>query len=385
MYAVFAGLTSPFLSIIAVRRGAVAWEIGWLAAAPYVGLLFASWYGRAAEGRPKVPIVVWTNALARPLIALAGWTSNIGLYLGAITAFNFLAAAGAPAYTAVEQAIYHQQWRGRLMGGVRFMLGLGQFAATLVAGQALHRYGAGPVFSVAAGFGVLSALGFLLIREPAASIARGPVPPDRHPTGMQILRNNRPFVRLLLAVTLAGGGNLLVQPGYPIYQVHVLHLGDVDIAYLSALWALAWMLSYPLWGLLCDRKRPAHAVLGAFTAYIVPPLVYALHPGLGGVLVAAFAQGVGDAGIDAGWQNHVMRLTQQHLSSYAGTYLSWMGIRGTAAPMLGALMIGVLGLHTVFVVSLLPIIAGAVLAWNLPEMPLAQRTGSGHLHQAPAS
>jgi len=156
LYAVFAGLTGPFLAILAVRRGAPPWAVGWLAAAPYVGLLFASWYGRWTERRRKVPIVVWTNALARPLLAVAGWTSGVGWYLAAVTGWNLLSAVGGPAYTAVEQAIYHRRWRGRLMGGVRFMLGLGQFVATLAAGRALHRWGSGPVFTVAAAFGVVA-------------------------------------------------------------------------------------------------------------------------------------------------------------------------------------------------------------------------------------
>lgn len=385
LFAVFSALTAPFILVLAVRRGAVPWEIGVITASPFAAMLLSGWYARLARGRPQVALVSWSTGLARLLLLVTAWVPGMAAYILSYAGFNLLSAASNPAYTAIERAIYHERWRGRLMSGVKFVLGFCQFAATLVAGSLMDRLHAGPVFTVAVAFGLGSALLFSRMRPPAAqpAPAGGSAPaaasPDTPP------RRDPRFARLLLALTLAGGGNLLVQPGYPIYQVNRLHLNNVHVAWLTAVWSLAWMVCYPLWGRLCDRGRPGRVIAAAFACYLAPPLLYAVGSGTAGVMLAAWMQGVGDSALDSGWQNHTMRLAGGRTDAYAGTYFTFLGLRGTAAPLLGALIISRLGLVALFVCGAALIASGLVVARHLPDAPAAGRSAPGEAQAAPLS
>ena len=371
LFAIFQGLTAPFVLVLAVQRGARPWEIGVLTAAPCAAMLLSGWYGRLAARRSPVPLVAWSTGLARLFILWTGWAHDQTTYILSYLGFTLLSAAANPAYTAIERAIYHERWRGRLMSGVKFVLGFCQFGATLLAGALMGRYHAGPVFTMAVAFGVASALLFTRMRPPLARVhpstqadAAGPAP-----------RHDPRFSRFLLALMLAGSGNLLVQPGYPIYQVNRLHLSDTHVAWLTAAWSLAWMCCYPLWGRICDRRRPAHALAAGFACYLVPPMLYALGASLPGLLVAAWVQGMGDAALDCGWQNHTMRLAEGRIGAYAGTYFTFLGIRGTLAPILGALILSRLGLDPLFVCGTVLVLAGLLVARRLPDSPLPATAG----------
>ncbi len=374
LFAIFQALTGPFIGIVAVQRGATAWQIGMLSAAPFAAMLLSGWYARWAEGSRRVSVVVWSTALARICILLVAWSHGLNLYILGFSAYSLLTAASNPAYTAVERAIYHRQWRGQLMSAVKVVLGLSQFAATLVAGGLLDHYGPGPVFTLAIGFGLASSLVFSRIREPAAPAPR-PLPRGRR--GRSAARSDPRLTRLLWAVTLAGGGNLLIQPGLPIYQVTRLHLDAVFVAWITAAWSLAFMAAYPLWGRVCDHRRPATAIAVAFACYLVPPLCYLVHGGLPLLLFAGAVQGFGDAALDVGWQNHVMRLTDEGVGGYAGLYFTYMGMRGTVAPLLGGAIIASSGLSPLFALSMVLVACGLWVARRLPDAPLTSGEGAG--------
>jgi len=375
LFAIFQALTAPFILVLAVRRGAVPWEIGVIAAAPCTAMLLSGWYGRLAEGRPQVPLVAWTSGAARLFILITAWAHGMAAYMLSYIGFNLLTAAANPAYTYIERAIYRERWRGRLMSGVKFVLGFCQFGATLVAGGMMDRYQAGPVFTIAVAFGLGSAVLFSFMRPPKHA-APTPTPAPERAMGLAAAPRRDPrFARLLLAITLAGGGNLLVQPGYPIYQVDQLHMSNVHVAWLTAAWSLAWMICYPIWGRVCDSRRPAHAIAAGFACYLVPPLLYALGAGLGGAVLAALVQGIGDSAVDCGWQNHTMRLAGGRIGAYAGTYFTFLGIRGTAAPLLGAAIISRFGLVPLFASGLALVAAGLIVARRLPDAPLPAMQG----------
>jgi MFS family permease len=372
LFAVFQALISPFVLVVAVRRGAVPWEVGLIAAAPNAAMLLSAWYARLAEGRPLVAWVALTTAAGRLLMLLAAWSRHMGLYIGAYAASGLLQAAANPAYTAIERAIYEQRWRGQLMAGVRSILGLIQFGATLAAGTLLDRFGTARTWTAAVIFGVASSALFSRLREPprAARAAAAAIPARRPGGALSLLRADGRFRALILAVMLAGGGNLLVSPGYALYQVHRLHLSDGGVAALTAVWALAWTVCYPIWGRVCDRHRPATVITLSFACYALPPLCYAAGAGFHLLLAAYVVQGVGDSALDAGWQNHVMRLAGDRTGTYAGAYFTFLGMRGTAAPLLGSLLAARLGLRALFLTGAACVLAGLACARHLPDGPL---------------
>ena len=124
---------------------------------------------------------------------------------------------------------------------------------------------------------------------------------------------------------------------------------------------------------MCDQRRPAHAIAISFGCYVVVPLCYALGAPLPVLLGASVVQGIGDSALDAGWQNHVMRLAGERTRVYAGAYYTFLGIRGTLAPILGGLIAARFGLVPLFVAGAVAIAAGLWTARRLPDGPLDDR------------
>jgi MFS family permease len=359
---IFVALVNPFISVIAVRMGAGSLLVGVISASWFVGMLLAAYWGHLAEGRPKLPFCVGPAIFARSLLLLALVVRTPLAYTLMILAFNFFAAVPGPAYTALMRKIYPAALRGRLMAYVRVSMGILFTVVAPLGGRILDRWGFAPLFAIAVVFGVLSSVVFGGIREPreeAGAVAR---PRQRFSLAEQwsVVAKDRVFALYLLGFTIFGFGNLLIGPAFPIFQVRELGLSNTQIASLATTWSAAWLLTYPLWGGLVDRVRPAVAILGAMALYWTVPIVYASAHGPAPLFLAAAAMGAADAAMDIGWLSQIIAMGRERVATYAGLHQTALGVRGTIAPLVGAALIPGLGLRTVFLVASVLILAGAV-------------------------
>ncbi len=361
----FVGLAHPFISVIAVRMGAGSMLIGLISASWVMGMLLSSFWAHLAEGRPKLPFNVWPTIFARSLLLFALIVRTPLTYTLMILAYNFTAAVPGPAYTALIQKIYPARQRGRLMGYVRLFMGLVFAVMSPLGGRILDRYGFRPLFAVAVVFGVASSLVFAMIREPpegAESV------PERRRFSVgelwDIIAKDHVFAWYLVGFTVFGFGNLLLGPAYPIFQVKVLGLTNLQIALLPLSWSLVWLATYPLWGVVADRSRPGTAILAGVALYGVAPVIYLLSRNLTPLLFASMAIGAADAAMDIGWLAQVMKMGKNRVATYAGIHQTALGIRGTVAPLLGAALIPSYGVKTVLFAGAVLILTGLLpLSW----------------------
>ncbi|MGE5654443.1 MAG: MFS transporter [Bacillota bacterium] len=383
LFALFAGSAFPFVMPVLIRLGATDLWVGAAQAAPFIGLLFSFYWGHFSEGRPKVPIIVYSAVVARLLFIALAMMISPAAFVGMYVVYQLVINAGGPAFPGLVQKIYPAEFRGRMVGTTRLFLGAMQIAATFVAGRTLDRLGHRLWWSLAAGIGILSALVFARIREPQDPGTSAIRPTFSIGEQVALLGRDRAFLLFLLGCTIMGLGNLISSPAIPLYQVKHLALSSQQLATVSMIYTTFWLSSYPIWGWVIDRLKPIYAVIGAVSMFALANLSYSLGYGLPSVLIASTLFGIGDSGLDLGWNNQVMRLTKDKVSTYSGLYLTFLGLRGTIGPLLGSLLLPVIGLRPIFLLSTVIIIVGLV-PFFFVERTAAGRTPSGPLRKETA-
>jgi len=140
--------------------------------------------------------------------------------------------------------------------------------------------------------------------------------------------------------------------------VKYLGLSNAQVGIVAALWAAAWMVAYPVWGSLVDRRGPGKAIIASVVLFGACGLSYFFGQSLPAVLLASVFSGVGEAAIDIGWMNECMKLAPGRVSLYSGVHLTLLGVRGTIGPLLGSALAPLLGLTNAILVGALVLLLG---------------------------
>ncbi len=342
LFSLFNVVFNQFYIPMAIRQGATDLQVGILAAAPAVGLLFspiwAYWIQRTSS--PK-PFMIFPNLFGRALILLPALFGTPLVFVTAAIGFHLLMGIQAPAYAALVSRLYPPQQRGRLMGNVRVAMGLLMIPLAYLVGFWTDAAGSGWPLALASVTGILSILIFARVREAASSSAPS-VSAQRMSLKAQwgLVRGNRKLMIFFVATTLAGFGNLLANPLYQIIQVDRLALTDVQIGVARVVYYVFLLTTYYVIGWAIDRFSAGRTIVYGVAAYAVVPLLYALVPGYPTVLIGSGVQGIGDAIWDIGILTFVNSIAPGREAVVFGLHLMLFGIRGTAAPLLGTSLSG---------------------------------------------
>lgn len=390
-FAFFNYLITPFLIPLAIRHGATSVQTGFIAAAPFLGLLTAAFWGHWTQNKNTLVWIVLPMVVGRSLLGAVPWLyDNMWLSVAIILAANFLFAIGSPAYTGLMQKIYPSEYRGALMGWIRSVVGLTAFLAVTVGGYLYDHYDSRWMFAFAAGLGVISALTFAFIKIPGKNLSHsGWVLIKKMPglamrdvltkdvnngskrgylrdfgsSQVQLVREDKAFRLMLGGVFLFGFGNILLAPVYPWYQVQILHLTNLQIGWVAAGYSLSWLVAYPLVGRFVDRIHPSYAVLLAGIFYGLAPGINLVGQNFTAAILGSVVLGFADAFLDIGWQTTVIRIAPQKVAAYAGIYLTLLGLRGSIAPFVGNALLPGISVYGVFAVTILLVLAGVALLW----------------------
>src|SRR6266851_4365263 len=151
LFAVFAGLTTPFHGIILRRElGASATQLAVLASAGAAFNLFSLLWARALDGRAPLPYAVWPGFIARSLFLLVPFIQSAWGFVGVLAAVSLLGTMAEPANAAVLQRLYPRELRGRALGTVRMAGGAVVVALAVGAGKLLALVDYRVIFPVAA-------------------------------------------------------------------------------------------------------------------------------------------------------------------------------------------------------------------------------------------
>jgi len=340
-------------------------HMGWIAAAPALGYVFATVWARQMDGRSKMPFVFWTWLFARGAFLLAPFLHSREQFVLLVCSTPFVFSISMPAYTAIMKDIYPDKHRGRLMSFVRMGMSVMTLTSSLLMGRLLDhglhwQYG----FFVGGIFGALSAFTFSQIKVPAVDAPEG----DRMSTAaffrdtLDILRRNPGYRWFSASVFVSGFGNLVATTLYPIYQVDVFHISNTAVANMQNVNSVATIVGFFFWGSFLDRRGPLTTVLLALAFNLAVPLLYAQAWGMMALYIASASMGLAVAGIDLAYLNTTLLFAEPgKAAQYQALHSSFFGIRGSIAPQFAIPLMRAVSWHSAFLTSFTIIGAGVCL------------------------
>jgi MFS family permease len=376
---IYMGAIFPFAAVIARDQlRASAFILSLMTAAPFVGNLCALFWARAMEGRPKLPFMVWSQAIARSFFLLALFATTPLTFALIVSGAQLVATISSPAYAAVIQEIYPEDQRGRIMSYTRAALLTASVLATFAVGPLLEYVSYRWVFPIAGLFGIVSA--WIFSQVPTQPVSA----PTRATNGRRlratfaetavflcdtlgILKEDRAFRWFALSVFTYGFGNLMLAPVVPIVQVDELHISTAMIAVLANISQLVAAAAYFYWGRFVDRRGPLDAVVVNIGLNLFIPLCYYFATNVWYLVPAFLLSGITMAGIDLSYFNSVLGFAgPQNVTRYQALQSFLLGIRGTIAPFVGGGLLGLFrangwDLRPIFLVGFAFLLAGCAM------------------------
>jgi predicted MFS family arabinose efflux permease len=340
-------------------------QIGWIAAAPALGYLFATVWARQMEGRAKMPFVYWTWLVARGMFLLAPLITTSKPFIALVCITPLIFSVSMPAYTAIMKEIYPDAHRGRLMSIVRIGLNTMMFLTALIMGRLLD---AGlpwqTSFCLGGLFGAASALTFSRIpvgnqvEETEERTSAGSFFRDT----FGILVRNPGYRWFSASVFVSGFGNIISSTLIPIYQVDRFHVTNTQVANLQNMTSVATIIGFFFWGTFLDRKGPLTAVLVALALNLTVPLLYAGAWGMSALYLAAVFTGLAMAGIDLAYLNSTLLFSEPgKAAQYQALHSSFFGVRGSIAPHCAIPLMHAVGPQRAFLIAFCILCAGTLL------------------------
>lgn len=339
-------------------------HMGWIAAAPALGYVFATVWARQMDGRSKMPFVFWTWLFARGAFMLAPLLHSRAQFVLLVCATPFVFSVSMPAYTAIMKDIYPDHQRGRLMSVVRMGMSVMTLIAALTMGRLLDGGLSWKVgFFIGGMVGAMSAVTFSRIRVPLGddSIDRMSAHHFFADT-VDILRRNPGYRWFTASVFVSGFGNLVATTLYPIYQVDIFHITNTQVANMQNIASLATIGGFFFWGGFLDRRGPLATVLVALGFNLAVPLLYAQSWSMTALYIASGSMGLCVAGIDLAYLNTTLLFAEPgKAAQYQALHSSFFGIRGSIAPQFAIPLMRTIGYRNAFMTSFTIIGAGVWL------------------------
>ncbi|MFC0214489.1 MFS transporter [Paenibacillus chartarius] len=367
IFSLFNVAFNQFYMPFAIRQGASNVEVGLLAAAPAIGLLFSPlWAGWMQQRSPK-PFVIIPNLIGRLLLLIPAFFGAPAVYVTTALVYHLLMGIQAPAYATLVTRMYQPELRGRLMGYVRVAMGALMIPLAYIVGLWTDQAGPSGPLVAAALTGGLSILSLARVREFPVKTSGT----TRRSTFMEQIRlvsKHRGLLVFFAATTLSGFGNILASPLYQIVQVNELQLNNAQIGIARMAYYLCLLTAFFVVGWAIDRYSARHTLVYGIAAFAIVPMLYGLFPSYTAVIIGSGVQGIGDAIWDIGILAFVFRVMPGKEGIVFGLHLMLFGIRGTIAPLLSTALTDHVPLAALFLAaSLFGWLGTLLFAWKAKE------------------
>ncbi|SDO77963.1 MFS-type transporter involved in bile tolerance, Atg22 family [Paenibacillus sp. yr247] len=333
LFSLFNVVFNQFYIALAIRQGATNLEVGILAAAPAIGLLFSPiWAARIEQSSPK-PYVILPNLIGRVLLLFPAFFGAPIVYVVTALVFQFLMGIQAPAYAALVTRMYQPELRGRLMGYVRVAMGAIMIPLAYLVGSWTDKSGPSGPLIAAVITGVLSILSLARVKE-IGSTTKATTRRSSFKEQLKLVREHRELMVFFAATTLTGFGNILASPLFQIIQVKELHLNNIEIGITRISYYFCLLTAYFVVGWVIDRFSAKQTLIYGLGAFTIVPLLYGIFGNYPAVIIGSGIQGIGDAIWDIGILAYVLRVVPGREAVVFGMHLMLFGIRGSIGPLL---------------------------------------------------
>lgn len=356
---IFVAVLVGFMPVVVRRMGGSSFDVALVVAGPFIGHLLSPIGIYLLSGFPPVRVVAGAVTAARAVFLVGVLVATTPLVLAMTTVtFWIVTLSNIAAYTTVMAAIYPDQERAQAMGKVRVGAAVAGVISAGVAGVAIDAASATVVFAVATVLSLPGALAFFWVRDEGRARVR-----ER--PGLHIARdiwNDHRYRGFLIASTVFGLGNLMNGTIVPLMLVDRFDAPNSFVGGMAALASLTAVAAYVVWGRLIDRGSSLHLTAYNSALLIALPLAYLLAPSYWALLPAAIVQGVVNAGFDITYHTNVVQAAPPgRVLDYATAQSFALGIRGTIAPFVASVLLGVVEPRVVLVVVIAFMAAGVAL------------------------
>jgi MFS family permease len=357
---VFIATVVAFMPIVVRRMGGTTTDVAIVIAAPFVGHLLSPLTTYLLVGLPIVRVVAGAVTVARATFLAGVLFAATPLMLSLTTiAFFVVSVANIGAYTALMQGIYPDRERAQAMANVRIGAAIAGIAGAAVAGTFIDLIPAQWVFAVAALVGLPGAIAFFWIRYDGSAkpIQRRPLP--------EIARDvwaDHKYRRLLLSFTVFGIGNLMNVAVYPIMLVDHFKATNSFIGAMTAVSSATMIVAYLVWGRMIDRGSSIRLTLVNTVVTLLVPIGYIAAADVWLLIPVAIVAGIVNAGGEITFFTNIVQIApRDRISEYATAQSVLMGLRGTAAPFVASLLLGVADPRVVLLIGVVFMTGGAAI------------------------
>lgn len=331
-------------------------------------------------------------AVATPLLASSNPTILLWLVYVLLAVTTIAAGVATPAWLDLIARMLPTDWRGRFFGLSSALGGLLGVAGSAGAAVLLARYdwviGIALCFACAFVFLIISMACLMLGREPVGptepvGVRPGAAAWGRLPALVRSDRNLRHYLIALVLITAASP----TAAFYVIDAKEALRLTDGSASLYAVVLLAASTIGSMLWGYIGDHAGHKRVVLGGALCTGLAPLValVARDPrwgplAYGGVFVLA---GLATSGLQLTALTFIVDLAPpDQRPTYIGLANAAQLPCALAAPLLGAALADARGYPTLFVLTAILAIAGAVLVLRFVRDPRALHARAAVLAEA---
>ncbi len=348
------------MPVVVRRMGGSTFDVALVVAGPFIGHLISPVGIYLLSGLPPVRVVAGVVTTARGVFLAGVLVATTPLMLAMTTvAFWTVTIANIAAYTTVMAAIYPSGERAQAMGRVRMGAAVAGIASAAVAGVVIDAVPAQLVFAAVALISIPGGVAFFWIRDEGRTevTSRRPI----HHVARDIW-NDRRYRRLLFANTVFGLGNLMNGTVIPLMLVDHFDAPNSFVGATAALASLTAVAAYLVWGRLIDRGSSLQLSAYGSALLLLVPLTYLLAPNIWFLVPLAVVQGLVNAAFEITFHTNVVQAAPPgRVLDYATAQSFILGIRGTIAPFLASVLLGILEPRVVLLVILTFMTAGISL------------------------
>ena len=374
-----------FVSLYALAFGATNGQIGFLSSISNLAGIVGLWPGAqlADRVRQRKWLIVFTGvcgtqsthlllALLPFFIAHRSWLVTAIIALAAAKAFfgNF----AHPAWTAMSADLVPLSLRGRYFSARNFAMGVAALIAAPSAGFII-RAGGTPAgyqlaFLIAAVFGLIAAAFYAAIPEPtprhpgssAAAEARLPL--------WHALSAHPDFLRYIATAIVWTFSVNVAAPFFNVYLVRVLNGTAADVGWMALATSLAGLRGQRVFGQLLDRRgvKWLMVVCGLLIPGIPFGWLFVTQPWH--TYIFSAWGGFWWAGYNLAAFNFLLAiLPEAQRARFTATYQTMVFASTVIGPLLGGLLVEQIGYKSVFFVSGVGRLSGALLLSRLVREP----------------
>ena len=345
------GLGESFFSIIATRMGASAFIIALIGSSAYLSNLLSPIWARLSKKTGVKWLIIAGLIAAAFFLFFSSLFYNPLIFLIFVILYYVGYGIKEVLYPALVQRVYNDV---SVLAHAEVAYTIAYTVAAILAGYIMYVWSFKITFAAAT---------FLLI---VAVFSRLPFPNTHGKESEGSLKNihrDKLIVTMISTFMIAGTGMLMMLPAIPMLEVDTLKLSNVQIGIAIAVNSISYVFFAELWGR--NIKKAEHIVrffqIG-FLGIAGMAIIYFMSTAYWHILVANVLCGLGGSAVSIGWQSFSMAVPEYRTEDLSALHLTTCGIRGLYAPIIGAIIISGVNLRITFLISLLFVLGGIVIA-----------------------